>query len=516
MTNILHTSNFKSFFSGIAASKAPSLCATAKAKGGTRLQRVPIAIGIRGEVWLGLIILIFILASCKSKQVVQAPVAESKPAPPWVSHRPNNGFKYVGVGVADKAKSNSWQMEAKKNALYDLSSEIKVDISVNSVLYTVQNNNKFNENFNSLIKLSNSDNIEGYTLVDSYENDKQYWVYYQLDKEEYAKQKALKKQQTVNKASNLIASSYIDEQNQDFSSSIKKRIQAFGVLTPYLSEEINFDAALTKGIKNVFDLTNLIQQQLQSIFVGAQAVMPQLKPYQQNYLPLIYKLELKNKSALQNFPFIVTSEEDKIKVIEKTATNNSGEIQVKINSVEPLNQTVAFALNPDISGLMGSDSVGRAGISVLKQFIQTPSLKVQANVSPVNIYLTSVEKNMGKVTGANIVEGFLQQRFNGREVTITNKMEQADFIIEADADTKEDVSSDVLENNYNIKLAGLVINLNLKSKASGETIFKTQITDVYGYANNLEKAGLNAYSSNKLNAKLGEAVFFLKRKVLVY
>ena len=418
--------------------------------------------------------------------------------------------------MSDKSKSNLYQIEAKKNALYDLSSEIKVDISVNSVLYTVQNNNKVNENFNSLIKLSNSDNIEGYTLVDSYENDKQYWVYYQLDKEEYAKQKALKKQQTITKACNLIASSFIDEQNQDFSSCIKKRIQAFGVLTPYLSEEINFDPALTKGIKNVFDLTNLIQQQLQSIVIVTQNNMPQLKPYQQAYSPLIYKLELKNKIALQNFPFIVNSEEDKIKVIDKTSTNSAGEIQVKVNSVEPLNQTVGFALNPDISGLMGSDSVGRAGISVLKQFIQTPSLKVQANVSPVNIFVTTAEKNLGKATGANIIESFLQQRFNGQDVLITDKADQADYIIEADADTKEDISSDVLESNYNIKLATLVININLKSKASSETIFKTQINDVYGYANNLEKAGMNAYSSNKLKTKLAEAIFFLKRKVLVY
>jgi len=468
------------------------------------------------KLFFKIFILIFVLTACKSKQALQPGVGEVKPAPPWVSSRPNNGFKYVGIGVADKSKSNSYQIEAKKNALYDLSSEIKVDISVNSVLYTVQNDNKVNENFNSLIKLTNTDNIEGYSLVDSYENDKQYWVYYQLDKDDYAKQKALKKQQTITKASNLIASSYIDEQNQDFSSCIKKRIQAFGVLTPYLSEEINFDGALTKGIKNVFDLTNLIQQQMQSISVITQSVMPQLKPYQQSYSPLIFNLQLKNKVSLQNFPFVVSSEEDKIKVTEKTSTNLLGEIQVKVNSVEPLNQTVAFSLSPDISGLMGTDSIGRAGITVLKQFIQTPSLKVQANVRPVNIYLTSAEKNLGKVTGSNIIESFLQKRFNGQEVIITNRAAQADFIIESDADTKEDVSSDILQSNYSIKLAGLIINLGLKNAATGETLYTTQITDVYGYANNLEKAGLNAYSSDKLNAKLGEAVFFLKRKVLVY
>jgi hypothetical protein len=160
--------------------------------------------------------------------------------------------------------------------------------------------------------------------------------------------------------------------------------------------------------------------------------------------------------------------------------------------------------------------VGRAGISVLKQFIQTSSLKVQAQVSPVNIYVSSEEKNFGKSTGANIIESFLEQRFNGQEVLIISKPDQADYIIEASSDTQEDVSSSILQGNYNLKLAALIINLQLRSKASGETIYKTQVTDVYGYANNLQQAGLNAYQSNRLNARLGEAVFFLKRKVLVY
>lgn len=202
------------------------------------------------------LIFIFILStvfSCRSKKEVEKGpvVAETKPAPSWVSSRPNSGFKYVGIGFADKSKTSSYAIEAKKNALYDLTSEIKVDISSNSVIYTVQNNKTFNENYNSLIKMTNSENIEGYQQVDTYENDKQYWVYYVLDKAEYAKQKEQKKQQTITKASNLIASAYTDEQNQDFSSSLKKRIQAFGVLTPYLNEEINFDPAQTKGLKNI-------------------------------------------------------------------------------------------------------------------------------------------------------------------------------------------------------------------------------------------------------------------------
>lgn len=465
---------------------------------------------------ISIFVISVLLSACKSRQPVVAQQAVEVKVPVWVSSRPNTGLKYVGVGYADKSQGGDYQMKAKKNALYDLASEIKVNISSNSVLYTVQNNNNFNENFNSLIKLSNTDNIEGYTLVDAYENDKQYWVYYQLDKQEYANLKAQKKQQIITKASNLIASGFYDEKNKDFSASLKKRIQAFGVLTPYLSEEINFDPAQTNGIKNVFDLTGLIQQQLQSISVVAQKTLPVLKPYQLSYAPITYTLELKTKTPLQNFPLLVSSDEDKINVNENTTTDGSGVLQIKINSVEPLNQNVAFALSPDIATLMGTDSVGRAGVTLLKQFIQTAALKVQATVSNITIYVNSVEKNFGKPTGLNAIEMFIKQRFNGQEIRLVDKPNEADYIIESVAETQEDISSDVLQVNYNIRLASLIINLQLKSKATGEVLYKTQVADVYGYANNAEKAGLNAYSNPKISAKLAESLFFLKRKILVY
>lgn len=458
------------------------------------------------------------LAACKSKQAtLSTPAAVEIKVPIWVSSRPNNGLKYIGVGVADKIKSSdNYQIEAKKNALYDLASEIKVDISTNSVLYTVQNNNTFNENFNSLIKLSNSDNIEGYTLVDAYENEKQYWVYYQLDKQEYQNQKSQKKRQIITRASNLITASFQDEKNNDFSSSLKKRIQAFGILTPYLSEEINFEASQINNVKNVFDLTNLIQQQLQSINVVPQKNIWNLIPYQQNYAPLFYNLELKNKMPLQNFPLLVKSDNEKINLDENTSTNNNGILKLKINSVEPLNQTVAFSLSPDISTLMGTDSIGRAGIILLKQFIQTSTLKVQANVSTIAIYINSSEKNFGKITGSNTIESFIKQRFNGQEIRLTDKPNEADYIIESVAETSEDLSSDILTKNYNIKLASLIINLQLKNRLSNEILFKSQVNDVYGYANSLEKAGMNAYANPKITAKLAESLFFLKRKILVY
>lgn len=435
--------------------------------------------------------------------------------PNWVSHRPSGSFKYVGIGVADKVRTADFKMEAKKNALYDLASEIKVDISTNSVLHSVSSNNSFDQNFNSLIKLSNSDNIEGYTLVDSYENDKQYWVYYELDKSEYAKRKAQKKQNIITKASQLIALSFDDEKKKNFSASLKKRIQAFGVLNPYLSEEIIFDPAQTNGVKNVFELTNLIQNQLQAISVELPLHTPVVKPYQPVYNPVSFKLNILNAAPLNDFPFKLSNDEDYLKIEEQSTTNVNGQLQLKVNYVEPQFMMSNITINPDIERLTANDSVSKSSIAILKQFIQTPSLKVQINIEPVSLYIVSKENNYGKALQSNMIEQFVQQKFNSIEMKIVDDPKQADYLLDLNANTTPDISSEVLQKSYHLNLAQLNINLSLKNK-KGEVIYKNVIADIYGYANNAEKAGLNAYSSSKLKSKLGEALFFAKRKMINY
>lgn len=465
---------------------------------------------------LSILFFVIVLVGCKSKQQVVAEQPQEIKVPLWVSSRPNNGFKYVGIGFAEKSKGPGYQMEAKKAALYDLASEIKTNISSNSVLYTVQNNNNFNENFNSLIKLSNTDNLEGYQLIDAYENDKQYWVYYQLDKQEYADLKAKKKLQTINRAAALIASSFTDELNKDFSASLKKRIQAFGVLTPYLSEEIVFDESQTNGIKTVFDLTSRIQQQLQSITTDFGSEPPSLKPYQASYSPLSYRLLINNTAALQNFPFLVSSDDDRVSVQGYAVTNNRGNIAIKVNHVEPIEQQVGFSLQPDIKSLMGTDSVGLAGITLLGQFISTGALKVNATVRAITVFIQCEEKNFGVSTGASTIENAVRERFAGDEIRVVDDRALADYIIEVSSDTKEDISSSVLTQYYKLRLANLNIQITLKSEGGQDVLYKNQVSDIFGYANDLVNAGLNAYQSPKLEAKFGEALFFLKRKVLVY
>jgi hypothetical protein len=352
--------------------------------------------------------------------------------------------------------------------------------------------------------------------VDSYENDKQYWVYYILDKEKYAEQKAQKKQQIILKASNFISASFVDEQNNAFSSSLKKRIQAFSVLTPYLNEEINFDETKTNGVKNIFDLSALIQKQIQTISLKDASKVNVIKPFQALYTPVKYALVIKNSVALQNFPFQISSEDDRVKFNKSDITNSQGNLQIKPLEVEPINQNISITLSPDINALMGSDSVSKASINILKQFIQTDFLKITLSVSNINVFIQSVQKNLGQVIQSNSIQEIIQKKFSGQEINLLDSPQNADYIIESVADTQEDISSNTLANAYQLRLAKLTINLKLINQLNNGIAYTFQVKDVYGYGNSLDNAGLNAYQNSKLQIYLSETLFSLKRKVVVY
>lgn len=241
-----------------------------------------------------------------------------------------------------------------------------------------------------------------------------------------------------------------------------------------------------------------------------------IKPYQPNYKPISYKLVIKNKINLVDFPFIVKSDNENIRVNESASSNTNGEIEISIKHVKPLNQEVYFTLNPDIEKLMSGDSISKSSIVLLKQFIETAQLKAFARVSPISVFVNCIEKKGQEENDQKIIEPIVASKFVGEEIKIVEAKELADFIIDAEAITFKDISSDILFTNYNIQLAQLKIKLSLRNATTKELIYSAEVSDIYGYGNSQETASLNAFQSDKLKTKLNESLFFLKRKLIVY
>ena len=95
------------------------------------------------------ILLLLIVAACSPK--IKTPDPESL-KPSWLKTEPFQDGYYTGIGHSIKDGSNNYIQAAKKSALDDLVSEIKVTVSSTSVLSSTEVDNKLQEQYEQIIK----------------------------------------------------------------------------------------------------------------------------------------------------------------------------------------------------------------------------------------------------------------------------------------------------------------------------------------------------------------------------
>ena len=104
--------------------------------------------------------------------------------PAWVNSHPTDANAYIGIGFAP-VKDADYIQKATQNALNDIALQIATRMESNSFMHTVDIDGKSRELFEEKIKGSVVSYLEGQKLVDSYQNERNYYVYYSLDKAAY-------------------------------------------------------------------------------------------------------------------------------------------------------------------------------------------------------------------------------------------------------------------------------------------------------------------------------------------
>ncbi len=125
----------------------------------------------------------FIFGCSSTKKMSYEELMEGAPA--WVKQTPTDPASYHGVGFAAKAGNDNYRESARQNALAELANSISVTISASSVLNQFEYDNTYSDYYRDNIRLSTQKLLEGYELVDTWENPEQYWVYFRLSKAGY-------------------------------------------------------------------------------------------------------------------------------------------------------------------------------------------------------------------------------------------------------------------------------------------------------------------------------------------
>jgi len=432
---------------------------------------------------IALLFFITVLAgSCGSPKPVQSVY---KPKPEWVNNRPVNTDFYVGVGTVSKSNHKTdYQQIAKKNAMDDLVSEIKVTVSTNSVLKSVQNNMQFNQQFNSTTKITALNTIEKFDVVDSWENENEFWIYYRLSKADYEEMKRRKMQAQIDRAENFLQRADQLNIHIDFIQMLHMKIQALATLQNYLNEPIT--SSYKGNAVNLQDaIFNSIQDQLYEI--KYKTSVDELKGVIGKPLPVFNTTALLNDgSMIPNLPLKAGSDGANAEAYDHIETDRSGIATFTKAKVRGAGSTQFLRVVVDVETIILSDSLNYLVKSILLS-MQPPPVSIKVAADPLKIFVIADEQNLSKPLDQTAVEPVLKKELADNGCVLVAKRNDADYVIRINSNT---VSLGVL---WGIMLSSeFSVTLSLEDAKTGIKVYNDGIQNIKGFQTTPENAGLDA------------------------
>jgi hypothetical protein len=427
-------------------------------------------------------LLILILAACSPK--IQQPV-ETKPL--WLLGKPSSSDYYVGIGYGSKTTDTNYIQVAKKSALEDLVSEIKVTVSSSSVLSTFEDNKSFREAYEQIIQTTAADEIEEFELVSSWGDASGYWVYYRLSKERY---KQIKEQQKRNAV--LLATDYYEKAIEAESTGDRLRaigfyFQAFRSMEKYLGEAIT---VTVKG-KTIF-ITNEIYAAIQNLLSKIQlrtapSTLTINRRLNQNGESVLIKgLYADLSQPVPSLPIVAEFVKGKGEVFPTYKTDESGSAKMLINKItsRELEQSISAKINLDeLSGTSSSPVY-----SLIAKRLQVPSSIILLKVKRPIVFVTASEKSFGLSKANDQISNRLKNLLAQSGFEFTNQPGDADLQIDVNADVERGSISG------SIYITHLTGTIKVKALRENKEVYSAVFDRIKGYGLDFDKSSQDAYN----------------------
>tara|TARA_B100000963_G_scaffold271181_1_gene239362 strand:- start:4032 stop:5393 length:1362 start_codon:yes stop_codon:yes gene_type:complete len=421
---------------------------------------------------------LFIFSCHSSKQTNQL----DDGIPFWVKEYPVSDSHYVGVGIADRSTHpQDYIQVAQQNALQNLSSQIKVNISSQSVFLQIDREYGYEEDFKSNIQVKANQMLEGYELVGTFTQQNEHWVYYRLSKQLYQETRKARIQEAIEESKYFLNKAIL------YYTPAKEKyiyfVRALDVLEPFLSEPLKTQFER----ENVF-LGNEIISRFRS-YVDDYQIFCQSKNINAMIGNSVDKIKLKVQlkgNRVSDIPLITSSNLLEIKDIsQNTDTNGIFITSVpKITNVENI-QKIEVGINFQTWLDEGSDS---NFIKNLFKGIKTHQINVPIYVYTPKIYVQSEEKHFGKNNNSSVLRYAVESNLSKMGFSPIGNKNDAQIFLEIKADTRKGLEK------KGQKMFTTFLDMNVQAKdLNDRVIFSKNINKIKGIQLDFQKANNESY-----------------------
>lgn len=438
-----------------------------------------------------LLVPLVLLIACKgSKDATNIP-DKSTPVevqrPSWVGARPLTDGYYIGIGMATKSRPDVLET-AKKNALNDLASEISVTVEGNSLLYTLDRKNQFDESFTSTIKTKSNEQLEGYELVDSWENGAEYWTYYRLSRAEHARIKAEKKAGAVRAALDFHRRSKQSIASGDLRTAFDQDLRALLAMKDYWGEN---DAVEMEG-KQV-QLVNELYADLQKLTSGVQlTILPdrcELSYANRFKRELLISATYKGAGGardLVQMPLFITYPGTGGKVTELKNTDAEGQARTSVQRVDAGAKALEVLVKLHVDELIGRE-MDRTLVNALVSSLTVPEQRAMIDLRMPKVFMRSQETNLGQPVNDAGAALAVREELTTKGFRFVERAADADLLLDLNASTRQGGEAN------GFFTAFLDVTYSFRDRKSQDVVFEGGKQGVKGVQLNYQKAGLESF-----------------------
>lgn len=428
-------------------------------------------------------LILVLLAGCSPK--IQPPDPDSL-KPSWLKSTPYRAGYYTGIGHSVKDGSNNYIQSAKKSALEDLVSQIKVNVSSTSVLKQFEVDRKLTERYEQIIQTTAVDEIEDFELVDAWEDGVNYWVYYQLSMSRYRQIKEEQKQNATILATDYFQKAKAAEDKQQWMLSMSYYFQAFRSIEKYLGEAIR----VTVYNKEVL-LINEIYASLQGILskinlrVDPAGITLNRRVNQNGQTVSAIVTYGDVRQPVVDLPLVAKFEKGAGDIFPSYTTDRTGRaiiLMTKIDSKE-LEQTVRVSVDVEAISGTGNSPI----LQLIANTLNVPGDQVILRVQRPIVFLTSEERSLGRKKTNDQISNKLRNLLAKNGFEFTHDKGKADLWFDVKADSEEGSVSGSIYVTY------LTSVIKVFAVRQGIEIYATTLDRVKGYGLDYDKSSIDAY-----------------------
>ncbi|MCC5919147.1 MAG: LPP20 family lipoprotein [Cyclobacteriaceae bacterium] len=379
-----------------------------------------------GKGFYQLIFLLFVLflVGCASSR--QPSFEEQmKGAPDWVRRTPSQPGFFQGVGTATKSGNSDFREQAQNNALNELANSISVNVSSESVLNSFQLDASFSEMYRRESRISSARLLEGYELVDTWENQNQFWVYYRLSQSKYNQIREERLERAKSESLAKFREAQQLQERSNFADAFRSYVQAFDAIGDFLGENITYS---DRGVESPYGVH--LSQAFADLIRAIEIKFPdagmsyrwgsQSEPIQINVRVIDEK-----GSPLSNIPIIT-----RVSWMPGTTldyqSDRSGNVRIRANAINSRRREEEVSCRLDINRMLRSSNSGEIVRRVVQQ-LNTENYVYPIRVEAPSFYFSIDRQYRRPELALHTVENELSRLLTSENFNTVGEVRQSDY-----------------------------------------------------------------------------------------